>query len=368
MTEVIEVKSRRNLNDFIRFPLRLYSQDPFYVPPLLRQMRTHFSARNPFFRHASVRYFLAKINGVVRGRVASIINRRHNDFHHEKAGFFGFFESADDQAISSALLDRVASALSDEGMEIMRGPMSFSTNEECGFLIEGYCEHPRLMTPYNPPYYSGLMERYGLHKAKDLYAYILDIPDELPQKVHRVADLVAKTGVTVRHLDKHHFERDMLIFKDVYNSAWEKNWGFVPLTDEELIYLSHNLKPAVIPDLILIAEKEGEPIGFMGMLPDFNRVLKRMGGRLNPITVAKAFFYSKKIEDLRMLLLGIKSEYRNRGVDALLFREGFKGVKRGRYRTIEFSWILEENIPVQRLIEMIGGKLYKKYRIYEKKL
>jgi hypothetical protein len=368
MTEVIEVLSKRDLNDFIRFPLSLYNNDPYYVPPLTRQMRTHFSNQNPFFHHASVRYFLAKHAGKIKGRVASIINRRHNEFHQENAGFFGFFEAENDAGISSALLNRVALELKKEGMEIMRGPMSFSTNEECGFLIDGFDSRPLLMTPYNPPYYIDLMERYGLKKAKDLYAYILDIPDELPAKIHRVADLVARTGVTVRPLDKNNFDRDMRIFRDVYNSAWAKNWGFIPLTDEELVYLGTNLKPVIVPDLTLIAEKNGEPVGFMGMLPDFNLVLKQMKGSLNPISIIKSFLYSKKIKDLRMLLLGIKYEYRNRGIDALLFREGFRGVKQGGYHRVEFSWILEDNIPVQRLVEMIGGKLYKKYRIYEARL
>jgi hypothetical protein len=331
-------------------------------------MHTHFSQRNPFLRHAIVRFFLARKDGKTLGRVVSIINRRHNEFHQENAGFFGFYESANDEPISSALLDRVALELTREGMEIMRGPMSFSTNEECGFLTDGFESPPLLMTPYNPPYYIDLMEKYGLRKAKDLYAYILDLPDELPRKIHRVAELAAETGITVRPLNKKHFESDMLIFKDVYNSAWAKNWGFIPLTDEELVYMGMNLKPVIVPDLTLIAERNGEPVGFMGMMPDFNVVLKQMKGKLNPISIIKARIYAKRIRDLRMLLLGIKYEYRNKGVDALLFREGFRGVKRGGYQRVEFSWILEDNIPVQRLIEMIGGRLYKKYRIYEQRL
>ncbi|MCJ7483958.1 MAG: GNAT family N-acetyltransferase [Thermodesulfovibrionales bacterium] len=368
MTEVIEVTSGKDLNDFITFPLTLYSRDPFYVPPLIREMQKHFSQKNPFFHHAHVRYFIAKKNGEIRGRVVSLINKRHIEYHKENTGFFGFFESADDYETASALLDRVSDVLKREGMDIMRGPMSFSTNEECGLLIDGFHSHPILMTPYNPPYYIDLMKRYQLQKAKDLYAYILDIPDELPQKIHRVADIAAKTGVTVRPVNKKHFDRDMFIFKDVYNSAWEKNWGFIPLTDEELIYLSNNLKPVVVPELTLIAEKNAEPIGFMGILPDFNVVLKHMKGKLNPISILKAFYYSKKIKDLRVLLLGIKNEYRNKGIDALLLREAFKGVKRGGYKRVEFSWILEDNLPVQRLIGFVGGRLYKKYRIYEKRL
>ena len=368
MTEVIEVTSKRDLNDFIRFPLILFSRDPFYVPPLLREMQKHFSQKNPFFHHARVRYFVAKKNGDICGRVVSIINKRHIEFHKENAGFFGFFESVDDHEAASALLDRVSVVLRTEGMDIMRGPMSFSTNDECGLLIDGFHNRPLVMTPYNPPYYADLMERYGFRKAKDLYAYIFDIQDELPAKLLRVADIVAKTGVTVRPMNKKHFDHDMFIFKDVYNSAWEKNWGFIPLTDEELLYLSNNLKPVVVPDLTVIAEKNAEPVGFMGILPDFNLVLKHMKGKMNPISILKAFYYAKKIKDLRVLLLGIKNEYRNKGIDALLLREAFKGVKRGGYKRVEFSWILEDNLPVQRLIGLIGGRLYKKYRIYEKRL
>lgn len=368
MTEVIEVQTKRDLNDFISFPLTLYADDPFFVPPLLSQMRKHLSDRNPFFGHARVRFYLARRDGRIRGRIASIINRRHIEFHRENVGFFGFYESIDDVTVARALLESVGRDLKSEGLDTMRGPMNFSTNEECGFLIDGFHSHPLLMTPYNPPYYHHLMEANGLRKVKDLYAYILDIPDELPEKIGRVADLAVKAGISVRNLRKDTFERDMRIFKHVYNSAWKHNWGFIPLTDEELIYLGRNLKPIVKTDLVVIAEKNGEPVGFMGMLPDFNAVLKHLNGKLGPLNMIKALYYERKITDLRMLLLGVKAEYRNRGVDALLFREGYKGVKKGGYRRVEFSWILEDNIPVQRLVEMIGGRLYKKYRIYEKKL
>lgn len=368
MIEVIEVESRKDLNDFIRLPFTLYSGDPHYVPPLTREMQKHFSDKNPFFLHAAARFFLARKEGRPAGRIVSIINQRHIEYHNEKAGFFGFFESSMDGEVASALLDKVSGTLRKEGMQILRGPMSFSTNEECGLLIEGFNSPPMLMMPYNPPYYNDLVEKYGLEKSKDLYAYILDIPEELPRKIIRVADIAAKSGINVRPVEKKNFSREMLIFKDVYNSAWGKNWGFIPLTDEEVSYLADNLVPVVVPGMTLIAEKDNEPVGFMGLLPDFNFVLKQMKGSTGPLSIMKALYYSRKIKDLRLLLLGIRAELRNKGVDALLFREGFKGVRKGGYRRVEFSWILEDNIPVQRLVEMIGGKLYKKYRIYEKRL
>jgi GNAT superfamily N-acetyltransferase len=256
----------------------------------------------------------------------------------------------------------------EKGMTIMRGPMNFSTNEECGFLIEGFGEAPMLMMPYNPPYYNNLMSNYGLVKAKDMHAYIYHVQEHLPDKILRVAAIAEKRGITAKQVKKDCFMAAMRDFREVYNSAWENNWGFIPMAEDELEYSANRLKPLVVPDMTIIAEKDGGPVGFFGMLPDFNFILRKMHGHLNPITLAKALYYSKKIPDLRVLLLGIKAEYRNRGVEAILLREAFKGVKRGKYRRIEFSWILEDNIPIIRIIEMVGGKLYKRYRIYEKEI
>lgn len=366
--EVFEAESERDINAFIDFPYSFYSKDPLYAPPLKREMKEQFSKKNPFFNHAEARYFIARNGKETVGRIAAVVNRRHIDFHREMAGFFGFFESIDDHIVSDHLLDAVEDALRGKDMKIMRGPMNFSTNEECGFLIEGFDHPPMLMTPYNPPYYNNMMEKYGMKKAKDLYAFIHDVRENLPEKVLRVAVIAEKRGIRIRPVDKKRFKEEMLVFKEVYNSAWEKNWGFIPLTDGELFYLGERLRQIAVPELTLIAEDDGEPVGFMGLLPDFNYVLRYMNGKLNPLTILKALYYSRKITDLRLLLLGIKREYRNKGVDALLFREGFEGVKKGGYKKIEFSWILEDNIPVQRIIEMIGGRLYKRYRIYEKEI
>lgn len=366
--EIIKVQSRRDLLNFIEFPLSLYRHDQLYSPELTHDLKVHFSSKNPFFKDADVEFFLAIKNGKIAGRIASILNHLHIRHHNENAGFFGFFESINDPDVAKALLDSVSHGLKEKGITIMRGPMNFSTNDECGFLIEGFEEAPMLMTPYNFAYYNKLMEDCGLVKVKDLHAYIYSVEKELPEKILRVAAIAEKRGITVRQVTKDYFMEAMRGFRKVYNSAWQHNWSFIPMSEDELEYGAKRLKPIVVPDMTIVAEKDGEAVGFLGMLPDFNFVLRKMHGKLNPITLVKALYYSPKIRDLRMLLLGIKPEYRNRGVDGILFREAFKGVKRGKYRRVEFSWILEDNVNVIRLVEMIGGKLYKKYRIYEREI
>jgi len=366
--EVTEVITAKDLDRFIELPFSLYKNYPHYVPQLRKELRDQFSTKNPFLKHAAVKYFLAIKDGRIVGRICSIINQRHREFQQEDAGFFGFFESENDSAVAKALIEAVSAGLKAEGMKVMRGPMNFSTNEECGFLIKGYDADPMIMTVYNPPYYNDLMEQCGMEKAKDLYAYIHEVQQSLPEKALRVAAIAEKRGITVRPVEKKRFDDEMLVFREVYNDAWEKNWGFIPLTDDEIFYLGERLKQIVVPELTLIAEDNGKPVGFLGMVPDFNVVLKKMNGNINPLTVMKALYYSRKIRDLRLLLLGIKKQYRNKGVDALLFREAFRGIRNGGYQRIEFSWILEDNIPIQRIVEMAGGSLYKKYRIYEKTL
>jgi len=366
--DIIRVEGRRDLLSFIKFPLSLYSKDPLYCPQLTRDLKVHFSRKNPFFEDAEVEFFLALQRGRIVGRIASIVNHLHLKIHNDKAGFFGFFESINEPTVANALLDTVSNRLKAAGMKKIRGPMNFSTNEECGFLLEGFSEAPMLMMPYNPPYYNDLMHGYGFIKAKDLHAYIYDVLPELPDKILRVAAIADKRGITARQVTKDYFMEAMRGFREVYNAAWEDNWGFIPMSENELAYSAKRLKPLVVSDMTIVAEKDGEAVGFLGMLPDFNFVLKRMQGKMTPVTLAKALYYSRKIPDLRMLLLGSRPEYRNKGVDGIMFREAFKGVKRGNYKRVEFSWILEDNLNVIRLIEMIGGRLYKKYRIYEKEI
>ena len=364
--ELVEVKTPGQLRDFIRVPYSIYPRTSLYVPLLERELRKELSPDvNPFFRHAKAKYFIALKDGSPAGRIASIVNSRHNEFHGDKTGFFGFFECVEDPEAAGLLLGQAAAELKQSGMEVMRGPMSFSTNDECGLLVDGFEHHPILMTPYNPPYYIELMEDFGMRKAKDLYAYIYETARSLPEKMLRVAAIAEKRNVTVRPIRKSAFDTDMKIFKEVYNSAWKDNWGFIPLTDGEVEFKGKLLKSIVVPGLTLIAEAHGEPVGFLGILPDMNHVLKHMGGKLNPMTIVKALYHSRKIKDLRILLLGIKPSYRTKGVDALLYRDAFKACLKHGYRRIEFSWILEDNEPMKRIVELMNGTLYRKFRIYE---
>lgn len=366
--EVTPANHGRAFREFLYFPFRIYQNNSRWVPPLLRDVKAQFSPENPFFRHAEVMPFIARVNGKTVGRITATYNEAHVNFSKEEAGFFGFFDCIDDPDVAMELIERVKVWLRERGLHLMRGPANFSSNEEWGLLVDGYDEAPMLMMPYNHPYYQGLLEGCGLVKAKDLFAYILEIPEAPPEKVLRIGRLAERQGVRVRPMNIDSFKKEMSIFKEVYNSAWERNWGFIPMTEDEIEYMARRLKPLIIPELTLIAECEGEPVGFMMLLPDFNYVLKRLNGRLFPFGIFKIPLYARQIRDVRLLLLGIKEGFRRRGVDALLLIEGLKGVKRKGYRRVEFSWVLEDNYPVRRLIENASARLYKRYRIYETNL
>ncbi len=365
MIEILPANNKKTFKEFLHFPFKLYSANSFWVPPLLKDIKEQFSSKNPFFKHAEVMPFIAKIKGETAGRITAIYNKAYINFYGEKTGFFGFFDCIDKKEVALALMEEVKQWLREKGAAMLMGPANFSSNEEWGLLIEGFDEPPMIMMPYNFPYYQKLFERCGLIKAKDLFAYIIDIPEKLPEKAYRVAGIAEKQGIKVRPFNMKSFRSEMTIFKSVYNSAWEKNWGFVPMTDEEIDYTAKKLKQIMIPELTLIAESNGEAAGFIMMLPDFNFVLKKINGRLLPLGLFKALYHSRKIKDLRLLLLGIKPGYRRRGVDSLLFIEGLKAMLAKGFKKVEFSWILEDNYPIQRIIETFKGKLYKKYRIYE---
>ena len=301
------------------------------------------------------------------GRIAGIIDHHHIEFHQEKVGFFGFFESISDAEVAKTLLSRVVAWLKEHGMEKMAGPMNPSTNDECGLLIEGFDSSPCLMMPYNPRYYASLLEDFGLKKTMDLYAYFLVKHSFQEDRLTRITDRVKKREpqLWVRPLKLRDFDHELKIIKEIYNQAWSKNWGFVPLTEEEINLLAKELKPLAVPDLILFAYWGDEPVGFSVALPDYNEVLKHLNGKVGILGGLKFLYYSRKIKTVRVMLLGVKQAFRNKGVEVLLYIETFRRGPQAGYFQGECSWILEKNIPMQHGLEAMGGRRYKTYRIYE---
>ena len=364
---VEEVRNKQELMTFIRFPWKIYQGDRYWVPPLIKDQIQKFSPTHPFLSHAEMILFLASRTGEIVGRIAGIIDHHYVEFHQEKVGFFGFFESIHDREVAEVLLSKVGNWLKERGMEKMIGPMNPSTNDECGLLVDGFESSPCLMMPYNPSYYSSLLEGFGLKKAMDLYAYFVEqstfFRDRLPRITERLVKKEPK--LRVRPLNLRHMDEELKIIKDIYNHAWSKNWGFVPLTDAEMDDLAKQLKPLIVPDLVLFVYWEDEPVGFSVSLPDYNEVLKRLNGKLGLLGILKFFYFSRKISTVRVMLLGVKHAFQKRGVEGLLYIETFRrGTGKGYFQA-ECSWILENNILMQRGIEAMGGKRYKTYRIFE---
>jgi len=361
------VQTAADLNRFIAFPYRLFRGDPYWVPPLRMDVKALLSKKkNPFFQHAEAEYFLARRDGQVVGRIAAILNRAHNDFHGDSAGFFGFFDAVDQQAVANALFDAAAAWLKPRGLSVMRGPASFSTNDECGLLVDGFDTPPTLLNPHNPPYYVRLMEGAGFAKAKDLHQF-QSVNPTMPERLVQGARLITqRKKITLRKLDMKHFNREVERIKQVYNAAWEKNWGFIPMTDAEIDHLAKQLKPVVVPDLVVFAEREGRLIGFAAALPDLNVALKRNpSGRLFP-GIVKVLWAARKITRIRILLLGLLKEYRMTGADALMYHWIWeKGYALG-YRWAEAGWILDDNTMMNNALQRMGFVRYKTLRLYDR--
>ncbi len=359
------------LKQFIRLPWKIYREDPCWVPPLLRDMKKLLDrSKHPFFEHSAAEFFLAWRDGEPVGRIAAILNNNHNHFHNERTAFFGFFECLNDPQAASALLDRAQRWAQDKGMIELRGPMNYSTNETAGLLVEGFDADPFIMMTHNPAYYPSLIESAGFDKAMDLYAWRLPVKRGLNPKIVRVGEKVLHDpGIRVRSIDMKKFWQDVEIIKGIYNDGWSGNWGFVPMTDAEFLHMARDLKPAVDPRVLLIAEKCGEPVAFLLAVPDYNQAFKKIDGRLFPFGLAKLLYYSRKIKRVRVLALGIKKKLQNwNGLGAALYYESFRrGVEAG-YELCEFSWTLETNEMINRSMKLFGAEIYKRYRIYRKSL
>jgi GNAT superfamily N-acetyltransferase len=370
--KIEEVNCDGSKEEFIRFPWKVYHGNPHWVPPLKSEVQFLLNEKkNPFFQHAEAACFLARKSGETVGRIAAIIDRNYIKFHNEKAGFFGFFECLPDCAVARELLGTAARWLKERDIKIMRGPVNPSTNDECGFLLEGFDSPPMIMMTYTPAYYLDYMERCGLTKAKDLYAYIVTIRDVAAGgRLEKLASAVRARipGLTVRPANMKLFTQEVAAVKAIYNSAWSHNWGFVPMTDAETGAMAKKLKPLIEPELMIMAEVHGKPAAFFVALPDYNQVLGKINGRLGPVGLVKFLWYSRKISDIRVMAMGVTEEYRKKGIEGLLYLESFKAAVKKGYERAEMSWILEENFLVQRGCALMGGKLYKKYRIYEMRI
>ena len=368
--QIKEVLNSRDLMKFIKFPWSLYKNDPYWVPPLISDVKNKLDPRkNPFHEHAEVQTFLAYENKKIVGRIAAIIDNNHNEFHKEKVVFFGFFDVIENQTITNLLLNTVKNWGKTRGMTQLRGPANLSSNDEWGTLVKGFDSAPVVMMTYNPEFHIKLYENYGLKKLKDLVAYHLNIQEPIPARIQKAGELIKKRyNVTIRPINMKKFDEEVALIQDLYNKAWYYNWGFVPMTPNEIIHLAHELKPVAVPELILIAEVNGEPAGFSMTLPDYNQALKHANGRLFPFGLFKLLYYSKKITTARLLTLGIIEKFRKKGIEALFYLESWKEGKRRGYIDGEMSWVLEDNAAMRNGIEKLGVELYKTYRIYNQEI
>ena len=365
--DVTPVRSPTDLKAFINLLWTIYRNDSHWVPPLRSDLKKRLDkSRYPFFDHAEAEFLIARREGRVVGRIAAIKNDAHINFHEEQVGFFGFFESIEDPEVAAALFSHAAQWLQSHKLKVMRGPVNYSTNDDCGLLVEGFDSPPAILMSYNPPYYPNLIEGFGFEKAKDLLAYEITDEVQVPERLERTVQWIKKRKkITIRPLVKKQIHQEIQRVKEIYNSAWEKNWGFIPMTDREIDYMAEELIQIIDPDLLLFAEIEEEPVAFILALPDFYVALKHANGRLFPFGLLKLLWHKRKIDTARVLTFGIKEKYRQQGIDALMYYEVYKiGVAKG-YRRGEMSWILEDNILMNRAAENMGATLYKRYRIYD---
>jgi len=367
--EVIRVETAKDLNRFVRLPWEIYKNDPNWVPPLIRDVKFKLDrAKHPFFDHAKMEMFLAIRGKHVTGRIAAIVDERHNEFHEEHTGFFGMFECIENYDVAQALFSTAENWCREKGMDRIRGPVNLSMNDECGFLLEGFDSSPVIMMTYNPKYYLDFSDRYGFVKAKDLLAFLkgkVGVVGRIEKIVERVR---RKENVVIRHMDMKRYLEEIEIIKDVYNEAWEPNWGFVPMTSKDIDLMAKEMKPLLEPEMVLFAEVDGQSVGVSITIPDYNQVLKKLNGRLGPIGMLKFLYYKRKITGTRGIVFGIKKEYQKTGINAVLYYDTEMAGARLGYTWCEMSWNLEDNDMINRFDEAIGGELYKKYRIVEKSI
>ncbi len=370
------VRTRRELKRFVKVPFRLHRDQPQWVPPLIfERMEFLDREKNPYFEHAEAEFFLAERDGEPVGRITAQVDRRWDEFQGGNDAMFGFFETADDPEVASALLGAASEWARAQGRVRLLGPMDFTTNDEIGILIEGYERRPMILEPWHPPHYRELIEAEGFVKAMDVQMWELQFGDlkegeRFDPAIHAAAEkALNEEGIAIRNMRKSEMADEVRRFMGVYNEAWGDNWGFVPITDAEVEFQAKNLKQILDEDWAYMAEKDGEVIGAALTLPDVNQVMAKLNGRLLPFGWLRFLRGKRKVDQLRVLALGVKHAYRHSGVAAGLYLKHLETAARpGAIGGGEMGWILETNGPMNRAMEGMGGKVVKKYRIFEKAL
>jgi GNAT superfamily N-acetyltransferase len=370
------VRTRRELKRFVKVPFHLHRNHPQWVAPLVfERMEFLNRKKNPYFEHAEAEYFIAERDGEAVGRITAQVDHRWDEFQGGSDAMFGFFETAEDPEVARALIDAATEWAASKGRGRILGPMDFTTNDEIGILIEGYERRPMILEPWHPPYYRELIEAGGFEKAMDVLMWELQFGDlkegeRFDPAIHAAAEkALGDEGIAIRNMDKGDMAGEVRRFMDVYNEAWGDNWGFVPITDAEVEFQAKNLKQVIDEDWAFMAEKDGEVVGAALTLPDINQVLAKLNGRLLPFGWAKFLLGKGKIDQLRVFALGVKHDYRHSGVAAGLYLKHLEtAAAPGKIEGGEMGWILETNGPMNRAMEGMGGKVVKKYRLYEKAL
>jgi len=356
---------------FLEFPYQHYADNDVWVPPLRMDQKKLIDAKkNPFFENAEMALFVAEHNGKIAGRISAVVDDRFNKHHDRKTGHFGFFECIDDQETANLLFRVACDWLKDKGMKDVLGPASPGMMDTIGLLVDNFDKQPYLLMPYNKPYYEKLIKGAGFKEEMDLLAFYVHVDDMDHSRFERAIDIVYKRNPTlkIRQVNMKNLNGEVEIVRNIYNQAWKDNWGFLPLTYEELQHLAKDFKMILDPDFAHIAEIDGKPIAFSIALLDYNQIFKEMDGSLFPLGIFKFLFGKKKIKRLRTALLGVLPEYRGKGIDALLTQKAIeKGLLKGIHES-ELSWVLGTNTEMIRLAERIGGSLDKTYRMYTKQL
>jgi len=374
MLEVSEVTSRRERNAFIKFPWRIYANDPAWVPPLIIERKAFLDRRrHPFYQHGDAALFLARRDGEIVGRIMASDDPNYISLHQSNVGCFGLFECINDGDVATALFEGAARWLRKRGRSEMMGPIDYSTNYVCGLLIDGFQFPPTILTAHNPPYYRHLIESCGFTKAKDWYAWWFADPAEATTHLRRLAARFRRRCTAViRPANLKNIRDESRRLRHIYNQAWEKNWGFVPFTEAEIEFMTRELKPLLVPEFAWIAEIGNEPVGFTLCLPDINVALQKIDGRLTrfglPIGLIKLLLYKRRIRKGRLIALGVVEKYRRAGIAEVLVLRVMEETMVKRGMTGELSMTLEDNFMINRFLEAIGAQRYKTYRIYSKSI